>query len=497
LSFKELGLNDQLLRALEACGFENPTEIQSKAIPLALQGGDVMGSAQTGTGKTAAFVLPMLHRLLTNPAKPGHGPRGLVLAPTRELATQVMEVVRDMGKFARIRQATIVGGVPYGPQFRALRAPLDVLVATPGRLIDHIERGSVDFSRVEVLVLDEADRMLDMGFQKAVERIASEAPKDRQTMLFSATLEGGVHDVARRHLNNPQKVELTASTKRHEQITQWAHMSHGARHKQAMLEHLLIDANIDKAVVFTATKHRAKTLAADLAEMGHSSAALHGNMTQAARLRTVEQLKRGKVKILVATDVAARGLDVQGISHVINYEMPMTPEDYIHRIGRTGRAGASGTAITLVSGPERTMMNSIERLTGRRLEQRNLDAVKPIDGDRHDPLPGRGGRGGGGGGRSRNAWSGGAGAGGGNRSGAGNGNGAAGGKSWGRSSDWKATGTGNGAGGAKKFSAPGRRFEGGPGRSDEGRGGPGGGSRPFGRKPGNNGGAKPNTRRSW
>ncbi|MDH4228288.1 MAG: DEAD/DEAH box helicase [Nitrospirota bacterium] len=407
MSFNAFGLHADLLRALEACGFNTPTEVQSRSIPAAMEGRDVMASAQTGTGKTGAFVLPTLHRLLTNPGRPGKGPRALVLTPTRELAVQVAGVVRDMSRFSRQTHGTIFGGVPYGPQTRLLRGPVDVLVATPGRLMDHMEKGLVDFSRLEFVILDEADRMLDMGFVNAVESILKSAPAERQTMLFSATLEGAVLGVAKRYLKQPERVELAAARKRHEGITQWSHAAHGLKHKKAMLNHLLENPEMTQAVVFTATKHRAKELAAELAAAGHASAPLHGNMTQGARRQTVDKLRSGRVKVLVATDVAARGLDVPGISHVINFELPMTPEDYIHRIGRTGRAGTSGIAITLVGSPEQGLMRGIERLTGQQVENRPLTEVAVPAGDRHEPLPdgkyrGRGGAGrgfGGGGGR--------------------------------------------------------------------------------------------------
>ncbi|MBI5137672.1 MAG: DEAD/DEAH box helicase [Nitrospirae bacterium] len=390
MSFQPFGLDAALLRALDACGFTHPTEIQSKAIPVALSGRDLMASAQTGTGKTAAFTLPILNTLMARPKGRGNGPRALVLTPTRELATQVADVVRDLGRFCHVKHGTVVGGMAFGPQERLLRAPLDVLVATPGRLIDHMERGNVDFTRLEVLVLDEADRMLDMGFLPAVRRIITATPASRQTMLFSATLEGAVLDVAKKHLNNPERVQLAAAKQRHAGITQWMHTASGEPHKRAMLEHLLTDRELSQVVVFTGTKWRAKKLAAQLAELGHASAPLQGNMTQAARQRTVDQMRAGRVRVLVATDVAARGLDVPGISHVINYDLPMVPEDYIHRIGRTGRAGASGIAISLVVPGERRLLADIERLTGRAVERRDLEGLTgtwPASSDDADERP--------------------------------------------------------------------------------------------------------------
>ncbi|MFQ5509073.1 MAG: DEAD/DEAH box helicase [Leptospirillia bacterium] len=376
MSFQNFNLDSSLMRALEACNFTEPTEVQRRSIPVVMAGRDLMASAQTGTGKTAAFVLPALQRLLQPPKGNGHGPRVLILTPTRELATQINDVIRELGRFSTVRYGSIVGGVAYPPQQRLLRNNLDILVATPGRLIDHMDSRRVDFSRLEMLVLDEADRMLDMGFVQAVERIASETPKARQTLLFSATLEGNILEVAKRHLKNPERVQLAAAKRRHEAIDQWMHMADDLRHKKAVLDHLLDDPDMSQAVIFTATKRRAKKLAEDLSSEGHACTSLHGNMTQAARQRTVDQMRRGRVRVLVATDVAARGLDVPGITHVINFELPMTPEDYIHRIGRTGRAGASGTAISLVGHMERSKLGQIERLTGSAVERRQIPGLE-------------------------------------------------------------------------------------------------------------------------
>jgi len=378
LTFNEFGLDPALLRAVEACGFASPTPVQAQAIPPALAGRDLLASAQTGTGKTAAFVLPILQRLMTRPAKPGRGPRALVLCPTRELAQQVSDAVRSLSRFARVRSGSVVGGMSYIPQFRLLSAPLDVLVATPGRLMDHMEQKRVDFSRLEVLVLDEADRMLDMGFAPAVQQIASATPATRQTLLFSATLEGAVLAVAKRHQKDPVTLRLAPVSQPHLSIDQWVHEADGPAHKKALLGRLLDDPTVSQVIVFTATKRGATRLAADLEGLGHRCAALHGNMTQAARRRTVDHLRGGRVRVLVATDVAARGLDVPGISHVINFELPMTPEDYIHRIGRTGRAGATGVAISLVGHPEFAKLRSIERLTGRRMVRRLLPGLEPV-----------------------------------------------------------------------------------------------------------------------
>lgn len=365
------------MRGLAASGFVQPTEIQSRALPVALEGRDVMASAQTGTGKTAAFVLPALQRLLVPSKGTGRGPRVLVLTPTRELAGQVESVVQELGRFTRLRIGSIVGGVSYLPQERLLRSPLDILVATPGRLLDHMEKRLVDFSRLELFVLDEGDRMLDMGFIKPVKQIAAALPKERQTMLFSATLEGDVLSVAKQLTRDPVTVQLTTATKRHESITHRVHPASGPEHKQALLTHLLAQPELTQAIVFCATKRGAGKMATRLIALGHKAAALHGNMRQSARNRTVELLRSGQVKLLIATDVAARGIDLEGVSHVINFDLPTVAEDYIHRTGRTGRNGATGIAVSLVGPDDRIKLASIERLIGRRLEQQGVAAVPP------------------------------------------------------------------------------------------------------------------------
>lgn len=377
LSFEQLNLHASLLRAIEALHFKAPTAIQAEAIPVALSGRDLMASAQTGTGKTAAFVLPALQRLLTPSAARGNGPRVLVLTPTRELATQVTDNIAQLSRFCRLTSGSIVGGLPYPKQIRLLQQPLDLLVATPGRLMDHMERGRVDFSRLELLVLDEADRMLDMGFVDAVKAIAVSTPATRQTLLFSATLEGRVLEVARQLLKNPERIQLAANTQSHASIAQTMHVADDVTHKHALLDHWLKTDGMYQAVVFAGTKRGADKLAKRLTAEGHKSAALHGNMNQNQRKRTVDQMRRGNVRVLVATDVAARGLDIQGISHVINFDLPMVAEDYIHRIGRTGRGGASGMAITLVTPEERGKWRAIERLTGRRLDALTVDGLEP------------------------------------------------------------------------------------------------------------------------
>ena len=391
MSFNSLNLDSRLLRALEAGNFQTPTDIQRQAIPVVLAGRDLMASAQTGTGKTAAFVLPALQRLLTPSSGRGNGPRVLVLTPTRELAMQVNDNIRLLGRFCKLTTGTVVGGMPYPPQIRLLKKPLDLLVATPGRLMDHMAQGYVNFSRLEVLVLDEADRMLDMGFLDAVKAIAGAMPADRQTLLFSATLEGRILSVAKAILNNPERVQLAANHERHASIQQSMHQADDVSHKHRLLSHHLQNETLTQAVIFTATKRGADKLAKALAGKGHASAALHGDMGQGARKRTVERMRRGDVRLLVATDVAARGLDIRGISHVINFDLPTVAEDYIHRIGRTGRCGASGVAISLVGPEDRAKLAGIERLTGSRLTREvvpGLEPTRPAPGAGHGRRPG-------------------------------------------------------------------------------------------------------------
>jgi superfamily II DNA/RNA helicase len=403
LSFDSLGLDARLLQAISACGFSDPTAIQREAIPRALAGCDLMASAQTGTGKTAAFVLPALHKLLNEAPLPGRGPRVLVLTPTRELAQQVTEAIRRFGASLRLRSGSVVGGEAYGPQLKMLGAPLDLLVATPGRLIDHLDRGRLDLGRVGLLVLDEADRMLDMGFIDDVQRIADACPRNRQTLLFSATLEGRIGAVAARILKDPEEIRIAGVREKHENIEQRLHLADDVAHKHALLTHLLAQPELSQCVVFTATKRGAEALAERLQDKGETAAALHGDMPQRHRERTVVRMRRGQVRVLVATDVAARGLDIPGLSHVINFELPMQAEDYVHRIGRTGRGGESGVAVSLVGPQERVMLSRIERLTGHRLDDLVIEGLEPrLPASRSAPAGTRGkGNGRGGPGRPR------------------------------------------------------------------------------------------------
>jgi superfamily II DNA/RNA helicase len=378
MSFASWNLNPAILQALAAAGYDQPTPVQAAAIPEALAGHDLMVSAPTGTGKTAAFVLPALQRLAQPSAKSGRGPRVLVLTPTRELALQVTAAVDKYCHFMqRLRAGTVVGGMPYPRQRRLLQQPLDVLVATPGRLIDFIDQRAVDFSRLELLVLDEADRMLDMGFIKPVEKIAAATPTTRQTLLFSATLDGGIAKFARRLLRSPKLIEIATPHASHEHIEQRLHYVDDGGHKHRLLDHLLRGVGIEQAIVFTATKRGADRLAETLSDDGHRAAALHGNMNQSQRNRTLAKLRNGGVRVLVATDVAARGIDVAGITHVINYDLPRVAEDYVHRIGRTGRAGASGIAISFAAPDEAQLLRQIERFTGQRIKVAVVSGLEP------------------------------------------------------------------------------------------------------------------------
>jgi superfamily II DNA/RNA helicase len=376
-TFESLNLHPSILKAVEESGYTAPTPIQAQAIPAVMEGRDIMASAQTGTGKTAGFTLPALNLLATPHESKSRGPRILVLVPTRELAAQVNESARKYGKYIRARTVSIVGGMPYPLQNKLLSQPLDILVATPGRFIDHMERGRIDLSRLQMLILDEADRMLDMGFMPDVERICDALPKERQTLLFSATLDGNIGRVARDILNNPVTIEVTAQKEKHENIEQRIHHVDDMNHKNKLLEHLLIEPDVNQAIIFTSTKRHADLLAEDLYAAGHKTAALHGDMTQGARNRTLTKLRHGDVKVLVATDVAARGIDVKGISHVINYDLPKFAEDYVHRIGRTGRAGSQGIAISFASNMDRHILRKIEQYTGQKVEATVVEGFEP------------------------------------------------------------------------------------------------------------------------
>ncbi|HNQ04825.1 MAG TPA: DEAD/DEAH box helicase [Thiobacillaceae bacterium] len=390
MSFAELGLNPLVLKSLETTGYACPTPVQRQAIPAALAGRDLLVSSHTGSGKTAAFLLPSLHRLAESALSPeggkSQGPRLLVLCPTRELAQQVEKQARTYGKgLRRLRSACLVGGAAFGPQFQALKAHPEILIATPGRLIDHLERGRIDFSHLEVLVLDEADRMLDMGFVEDIENIVARTPESRQTLLFSATLDGSVARIAREMTRDPQRIEVAIQAEHKANIDQRLLFVDDVGHKHRLLDHLLRDAGLTQAVVFTATKRSAEDLSESLLEQGFSVAALHGDMPQHKRNRTLQRLREGITRVLVATDVAARGIDVVGISHVINFDIPRQVEDYVHRIGRTGRAGRTGMAYTLVHGKERGLVRDIERYTGEKVRIDVIPGLEPRARIDHEP----------------------------------------------------------------------------------------------------------------
>ena len=385
MTFESLGLPAALNRAVQDAGYSHPTPVQAQAVPAALQGQDLMVSASTGSGKTASFVLPALSRVLAargsgQRREKGvvHGPRVLVLVPTRELALQVTKAVSSYGRHVQgLRVASIVGGVPYGAQLKALRGPLDLLIATPGRLMDHMASGKAVLAHVELLVLDEADRMLDMGFIEDIHHIAAALPAARQTLMTSATFGGPVGHMARELMREPQRIEVDSHTQAHADIEQRLHWADDLRHKNALLDHILTERSVEQAVVFTSTQRDADWLAERLAEMGHSVAALHGGMPQGRRNRVLEGLRRRQLRVLVATDVAARGIDVPGISHVINYGLPMKAEDYVHRIGRTGRAGRSGLAVTLAERRDAGMIQRIQRFTTQRIPAATISGLEP------------------------------------------------------------------------------------------------------------------------
>ena len=367
--FSELGLAKPLLAALHAKGYTAATPIQAQAIPSLLQGKDLCGIAQTGTGKTAAFALPSLQYLMENPkARVPLTCRMLVLSPTRELAAQIAQSFRDYGRQSQIRVETVFGGVPIGKQIKALSGGTDVLVATPGRLLDLIDQRALSLRNVEIFVLDEADQMLDLGFIHALKRIDTLLPKKRQSLFFSATMPKTIADLGARFLNDPVRVSVTPQSTTAERIRQYVSFC-DQREKQALLTIRLKEEEIDRALVFTRTKHGADRVVKHLTEAGIPCAEIHGNKSQAQRTTALQAFRKGDVRILVATDIAARGIDVSGVSHVFNFELPNVAEQYVHRIGRTARAGADGIAISFVDGEERAYLRQIERLTRVQLEQ--------------------------------------------------------------------------------------------------------------------------------
>ena len=377
LKFDALQLDPAILRALQSAGYDSPTPVQAQAVPAALAGRDLMASAQTGSGKTAAFLLPALQKMIRRSDKPGKGPRVLVLTPTRELAMQVEKNAQLYAQNMKwLRSVTLVGGAGFGFQIKALSRPIDLIVATPGRLMDHMRAGRIDFDRLEMLVLDEADRMLDMGFIDDIKTIVAATPESRQTLLFSATWDGEVGKLARNLTKNPEVIEIERVDEQGKIEEQLLYCD-DKNHKNRLLDHILRDANIDQCVIFTATKSMSEQLADELYEKGFAANCLHGDMPQGWRNRTLNDLRRGRTKILVATDVAARGIDVPTITHVINYDLPKQAEDYVHRIGRTGRAGRTGIAVSFADAREYMLVHKIERYLGRKLPETAIPGMEP------------------------------------------------------------------------------------------------------------------------
>lgn len=373
MSFSDLGLLPELLRAVTERGYTEPTPVQARAIPEILSGRDMLAGAQTGTGKTAGFTLPLLQRLHDS-SRRGNAPRALVLTPTRELTAQVAESVRSYGQYLSLRSTVVFGGVSINPQIDALRRGTDILIATPGRLLDHAQQRTVDLSQVEIFVLDEADRMLDMGFINDIRRIIRLMPAKRQNLMFSATYSEDIRKLAQGVLKNPAEVEVARRNTAVESVTQLVHLVH-KEDKRALLSHLIRANEWQQVLVFTRTKHGANRLTKQLEDDSIAAAAIHGNKSQSARVSALNGFKTGKVRALVATEVAARGLDIKELPFVVNYELPNVPEDYVHRIGRTGRAGASGTAVSLVAPDESGLLKDIERLTGKPIRREALPAI--------------------------------------------------------------------------------------------------------------------------
>ena len=389
MNFEDLKLAPAIVKAVREHGYETPTAIQAEAIPMVLDGHDLLGGAQTGTGKTAAFVLPMLHKLsIGSPVKNkfgGNGIRALVLTPTRELAAQVEESVRVYGKFLELTSTVIFGGVGMNPQISKVKKGVDILVATPGRLLDLLQQGVLDLGQVQMLVLDEADRMLDMGFIHDVKKVLAVVPRDKQSLLFSATFSDEIRDLAATLLKNPQSVQVTPRNTTVQRITQVIHPV-GRGKKKALLAHIIQDQNWSQVLVFTRTKFGANNVAEFLTKNGIHAMALHGNKSQTARTEALGGFKSGDIRALVATDIAARGIDIDDLPHVVNYDIPNVSEDYVHRIGRTGRAGADGAAVNLVCMDEEGFMQDIERFTRQNIEVKVVEGFGPEPGEHAEPI---------------------------------------------------------------------------------------------------------------
>lgn len=387
MSFASLGLSADILRAIDEEGYTTPTPIQAQAIPAVLKGGDILAGAQTGTGKTAGFTLPLLQKLSTT-AKPVNGRRpvrALILTPTRELAAQVFESVRTYGKYLSLRSTVVFGGVSINPQMMKLRGGVDILVATPGRLLDLVQQNALSLKEVEVLVLDEADRMLDMGFIHDIKRVLALLPKQRQNLLFSATFSNEIKELADRLLNKPISIEVARRNTASERVDQTVHPVDRNR-KRELLTHLITHGDWQQVLVFTRTKHGANKLTEQLQQDGISAAAIHGNKSQGARTKALEDFKRGAIRALVATDIAARGIDIDQLPHVVNFELPNVPEDYVHRIGRTGRADSTGEAVSLVCVDEDKFLREIEKLIKRDIKKEVLAGFEPDPTIKAEPI---------------------------------------------------------------------------------------------------------------
>ena len=412
MSFEELGLSEPLLKAISENGYTEPTAIQSAAIEPVLAGKDLMASAQTGTGKTAAFTLPLLEKL-SQLDNPGNHPRVLIITPTRELAAQIEASAQTYGKHLTLQSLAVFGGVKIGPQIKKLRQGIDILVATPGRLLDLCQQGAVNLKNIDVLVLDEADRMLDMGFIPDIKRIQKLLPENKQTLMFSATYSPEIRKLAHDYLSHPIEVNVTPKNAAAHTVEQVLHPV-DKRRKSELLQHLVKANGWSQALVFSKTKHGANKLTRDLVKIGVRAAAIHGNKSQAQRTKALEDFKRGKVEILVATDIASRGIDISELPMVINFDLPHVPEDYVHRIGRTGRAGTTGNAISLVCADESKQLRDIERVINKPLERVEIEGFEPDhilplsntgqdrSGNRSGSSSGNGSRGNGSNGNSRN-----------------------------------------------------------------------------------------------
>ena len=381
MSFDSLDLNESIQKAVKEQGYSNPSPIQQQAIPLVLEGHDLMAAAQTGTGKTAGFTLPILHRLNTGNAAKANQARALILTPTRELAAQVYDNIEQYGKYLPLRANVVFGGVKINPQMMRLRKGTDLLVATPGRLIDLHNQNAIRFDQLEVLVLDEADRMLDMGFIHDIKRILKMLPEKRQTLMFSATFSNDIRKLAKQFLQHPKEVSVTPKNSTAKTVSQIVHPVDKSK-KTALLKHLIKSNNWDQVLIFVRTKHGANRLAKQLTSANIHAAAIHGNKSQGARTKALAQFKQGELQALVATDIAARGIDIDELPHVVNYDLPQVPEDYVHRIGRTGRAGSSGDAVSLVCADEAKLLRDIERVIGKALTRDEIEGYEP---DHHVP----------------------------------------------------------------------------------------------------------------